>query len=88
MELLNQLAIQIQEGKTAEALANVQRIQELHSEELAQLVKRTRPSILDAFIAFFTKPLNLALFILVYAVALMGLITIKRRRRPYYMRPN
>ena len=88
MELLNQLAKQIQEGKTAEALANVQRIQELHSEELAQLVKRTRPSILDAFIAFFTKPLNLALFILVYAVALMGLITIKRRRRPYYMRPN
>ena len=81
MELLNQLAKQIQEGKTAEALASVRRLQELHSEELAQLVKKTRPSVLDAFITFFTKPLNLVLFILVYAAALMAVIKIKRRRR-------
>ena len=81
VELLNELAKQIQDGKTTEALASIRRLQELHSDAISQLAKKSSPTVLDAFVELFKKPLYLALLMLVYAVAMLLLIALKRRRR-------
>ena len=81
VELLNELAKQIQDGKTAEALANLRRLQQLHFETTTQLARKNSPTVFDALTEFFTKPLNLLLFALVYTLALIVMLAVKRRRR-------
>ncbi len=78
--LLNELAKQIQEGKTAPALANLRRLQELNSETVSQLTKKLKPTFVDAFAEFISQPKHTAIFALVYGL-LMCLVTIVRRRR-------
>jgi hypothetical protein len=78
--LLNELAKQIQEGKTAPALANLRRLQELNSETVSQLTKKLKPTFVDAFAEFISQPKHIAIFALVYGL-LICLVTIVRRRR-------
>jgi hypothetical protein len=80
-ELLNGLAKQIQEGRTTDALASVRRLQELHSEDLAKVAQKAKPSFLEAFIAFFKKPLNAVLFLLGYAALLRFAYVVRQRRK-------
>lgn len=85
-EMLNKLAKQIQEGKTADALASLRRLQELHSEDVAKVAQKAKPSVSDAFIAFFTKPLNAVLFLAAYAALIRVGYVIRRKRKfgPYW----
>ena len=80
-ELLNALAKQIQEGKTTDALAGLRRLQDLHSEDLATVAQKAKPSIVDAFIQFFGKPLNISLFVLGYFALLRFAYAIRLKRR-------
>jgi hypothetical protein len=69
-DLLNELAKQIQEGKSTAALATLKRVQEIQSEALLQLKKKARPTVFDALMEFFGRPLNIALFVLTYLLLL------------------
>jgi hypothetical protein len=77
-DLLNELAKQIQEGKSTAALATLKRVQEIQSEALLQLKKKARPTALDAFIEFFGRPFNIVLFVSTYVFLLF--VATKYRR--------
>lgn len=85
-ELLNGLAKQIQDGKTVDALASVRRLQELYSEDLARVAEKAKPSVLEAFMEFFTKPLNAIIFFVTYLVILQIFFVVRKRRKygPYW----
>ena len=86
VQLLNELAKQIQDGKTAPALANLRRVQELNAEALSQLTRKARPSFPKAIFEFKSRPLNILISLAVYIVLLMSAIGFRRRRRSAVMR--
>jgi len=79
--LLNELAKQIQEGKTAPALANLRRLQELNLETVSELTKRSKPTFFEAFAEFIRQPTNIAMFVAAYALLLRVAFILRRRRR-------
>jgi hypothetical protein len=78
-DLLNELAKNIQEGKSTAALAVLKRLEELYANELAKLTKESRPSVFAALIEFFRRPLNVIAFVFVYLAAILGFALVKRR---------
>ena len=79
--LLNELAKQIQDGKTAPALANLRRLQELNFETVSQLTKKAKPTVIEAFEAIITQPHNLILLAFMYLLLVWSFVTFRRRRR-------
>lgn len=79
---LNELAKQIQDGKTASALANLQKISDVYNLEVTQLTKKASPTIFEAIGSIFTQPWKLVLLLAAYAV-LLFLAVVSRRRRKF-----
>lgn len=84
--LLNELAKQIQEGKTAPALANLRRLQELNLENFSQLSKKAKPTFFEAFAEFISRPLNILIFVTAYAVVLRLVFLFRRRQETSLVR--
>lgn len=84
--LLNEMAKQIQDGKNAAALANLKRLAEVHQAELAQYIKRSKPSIFEVLEQFFAQPWKLAVIVAAY-LALVQLMLVVLRRRRMLLRP-
>lgn len=80
--LLNELAKQIQEGKTAPALGNLRRLHEINLESVERLSKKAKPGFFEALQRFFSDPISLIVFIVVYVV-LVRLVFMLRDRRKY-----
>ena len=79
--LLNELAKEIQDGKTSSALANLKRLQELNAEAVSTLTRKARPTLLDAFMEFVGRPLNVAMLAGGYIIVLRLAFVIRRKRR-------
>ena len=86
--LLNELAKEIQDGKTSSALANLRRLQELNAEAVSTLMRKARPTFLDAFMEFIRRPLHIAALAGAYLVVLRLVFVLRRRRiTGYWRRP-
>lgn len=67
-ELLNQLAKKIQEGRTAEALPLLKRIDESYAKELAEAKRRPSIGLFDALSEIFSSPAKTAFVVIATAV--------------------
>lgn len=83
--LLNELAKQIQEGKTAPALANLRRLHEINNDSIERLSKNAKPGIFEALQRLFGDPINFFVFIAAYGILLRLMFILRKRRRldPY-----
>ncbi|WP_139019146.1 hypothetical protein [Acidovorax radicis] len=84
--LLNELAKQIQEGKTGPALANVRKLHERHLTSLDQLSRKDKPGFFDALQRFLSSPINFLVLAVVYVFLYRVIVIfydIKRKRAMY-----
>ncbi len=79
-DLLNELAKQIQEGKSTDALASLSRLQEIQSATMTQLSRKVKPTLLEAFVEFFKQPKNIVIFVFSYLFLLWFVGQVRRRR--------
>ncbi|HZH44900.1 MAG TPA: hypothetical protein VEY50_12535 [Lysobacter sp.] len=61
--IVNDIAISIQRGQSAEALTGLKRLVEAHSRELAEAKREARPTIFDGVRRMLSSPLNAGIFI-------------------------
>lgn len=82
--LLNEVAKKIQDGKPAEALTALKRLDELQKRDLAEATKKAKPKVIDAILDIFESPTKIGLlvgFLIVYVAAISRAFEIVRRRR-------
>ncbi|MEZ5631572.1 MAG: hypothetical protein R3F09_12825 [Burkholderiaceae bacterium] len=82
--LLNEVAKQIQDGKPADALASLKRLDDVQRREIAEATKKAKPSVLEAVLDVFSSPTKTAMFVvfmLVYFWLVFATLRVVRRRR-------
>ena len=82
--LLNEVAKKIQDGKPADALATLKRLDELQRRDLAEAQKKAKPSVIEAVLDLFSSPTKAALFAVIisaYFWLVFRALRIVRRRR-------
>lgn len=82
--LVNEVAKKIQDGKPADALAALKRLDEVQKRDLAEATKRAKPSVLEAILDVFSTPTKTAIFVffmLAYFWLAFVSLSILRRRR-------
>lgn len=85
--LLNEAAKRIQDGKPADALAALKRLEEVQKRELAEATRKAKPSVIEAVLDVFSTPTKAAMFS-VFIVGYIWLVAVAYRilRRRNYIR--
>jgi len=82
--LLNDVAKKIQDGKPADALATLKRLDEMQKRDLAEARKKAKPSVIEAVLDVFSSPTKTAIFAVLMAAYFwlaFRVLRIVRRRR-------
>lgn len=81
--LINEIAKKIQDGKAADALANLKYLEEVHSRELLEASSRANPSFLEVLAGVVESPKKLALLVgvmIANILAMQVVLSYVRRR--------
>lgn len=82
-ELLNEIARKIQEGKPAEALSALRRLEETHIKDLGE-ARRVTNAFIEGLRSFASSPFKQAMLVVAYVVIFIVIMRLRRRQRSFY----